>query len=152
MPTLLHYSTEWKVAVNKKVVSRDTEQDVVLVPIAYWHMILRPKLERLLQKKFGSNKQAQCDDTNVTVSVTDRTQRDLAKRFDDPDIDWPIIAKQLEEWGERFRPGKKLRVDLSFNYVDLHLSSDPRCGNKKGSATQRMLNERATARRRTGDN
>ena len=55
MPTLLHYSTEWKVAVNNKVVSRDTEQDVVLVPIAYWHMILRPKLERLLQKKFGSN-------------------------------------------------------------------------------------------------
>ena len=57
MPTLLHDSTEWKVAVNNKVVSRDTEQDVVLVPIAYWHMILRPKLERLLQKKFGSNKQ-----------------------------------------------------------------------------------------------
>ena len=96
--------------------------------------------------------QVQCDDTNVTVSVTDRTQRDLVKRFDDLGIDWPIIAKQLEEWGERFRSGKKLRVDLSFNYVDLHLSSDPRCGNKKGSATQRMLNERATARRRTGDN
>src|SRR5438034_1145677 len=53
VPTLLHYSIEWKVAVNNRVVAKDTEQDIVLVPIAYWHMVLQPKLEKLLQKKFG---------------------------------------------------------------------------------------------------
>ncbi|KAJ9658920.1 hypothetical protein H2201_007570 [Coniosporium apollinis] len=103
VPTLLHYSVEWKVVVNNKVVARDTEQDVVLVPIAYWHMVLEPKLQKLLQKKYGANRQVQCDDTNVIVSVSDRTQRDLVKRFDELKIEWPIIAKQLEEWSERFR-------------------------------------------------
>jgi len=43
VPSLLHYSIEWKVAVNNRVVAKDTEQDLVLVPIAYWHMVLQPK-------------------------------------------------------------------------------------------------------------
>ncbi|KAF2803004.1 uncharacterized protein BDZ99DRAFT_400832, partial [Mytilinidion resinicola] len=94
VPTVLHYSIEWKVAVNNKVVSKDTEQGVVLVPIAYWHMILRPKFERLLQNKFGANRQMQCDDTNVTFSVTDRTQRDLVKRSDNLDRMKPIRLSQ----------------------------------------------------------
>ena len=79
-------------------------------------MVLQPKLEKLLQKKLGPNRHVRCDDTEVKVSISDRTQRDLVKRFDDLDISWPIIAKQLEAWGERFRSGKKLRVDLCFNY------------------------------------
>ena len=40
MPTCLHYSIKWKVTVNKKVISRDTEQDLVLAPMAYWHEYL----------------------------------------------------------------------------------------------------------------
>ena len=30
-PSYIHYSIEWKVAVNKRMISKDTEQDVVLV-------------------------------------------------------------------------------------------------------------------------
>jgi len=43
--------------------------------------------------------------------------------------------------GELFRSGKKLRVDISFNYVDLGLSS---AGTLKraSSATQQMLANR----------
>lgn len=145
VPSLLHYSIEWKVAVNNRVVAKDTEQDLVLVPIAYWHMVLQPKFEKLLQKKLGPNRHVRCDDTEVKVSISDRTQRDLVKRFDDLDISRPIIAKQLEAWGERFRSGKKLRVDLCFNYVDAYPSSAiPKRGTKRGSsATQKMLAERA---------
>lgn len=113
------------------MVAKDTEQDLVLVPIAYWHMVLQPKFEKLLQKKLEPNRYVGCDDTKVKVSASDRTQRDLAKRFDDLEISWPIIAKQLEAWGERFRSGKKLRVDLYFNYVDAYPSSaTPKRGTK----------------------
>ncbi|KAF1961001.1 hypothetical protein CC80DRAFT_403597, partial [Byssothecium circinans] len=35
MPSRLRYSIEWKVVVNNKMLSKDTEQDVVLAPAAY---------------------------------------------------------------------------------------------------------------------
>lgn len=82
------------------------------------------------------------------MSVTDRTERDLIKRFDDIDIDWSLVEKQFVKWGELFRSGKKLRVDLSFNYTESSQSSagTQRRGNKRGSsATQRMLAELDTA-------
>jgi hypothetical protein len=45
VPTCLHYSIEWKVSVNNKMVSKNTEQDMVLKPMAYWYEILKPKLD-----------------------------------------------------------------------------------------------------------
>jgi hypothetical protein len=146
VPTCLHYSIEWKVVVNNKVVSKDTDQDLVLVLIAYWHIVLKPKLEKVLREKVAQNRHGRGDDTNVIVSVNDRSERDLIKRFDDIDVYWSIVEKQLIAWSDLFRSGKKLRVDLTFNYVDSHPSSasTPRRGNKRGSsATQTMLAGRA---------
>ena len=34
------------------------------------------------------------------------------------DIDWIVLEKQLEAWGCLFRAGKKLRMDISFNYLE----------------------------------
>jgi hypothetical protein len=34
-PSCLHNSTKWKVLVNNKMISKDTEQDLVLAPMAY---------------------------------------------------------------------------------------------------------------------
>jgi hypothetical protein len=82
----LHYSIEWKVLVNNKKISNDTEQDLVLAPMAYWHEILKPKLNRLLRRKVAQNRTIRCDDTSVVASVTDRSQRDLIKRFNDINI------------------------------------------------------------------
>jgi hypothetical protein len=147
VPSCIHYSIEWKVTLNNKLISKDTEQNLVLAPTFYWPLILRTKLEKLLCKKLSSNKRVILDDTNVVVSVTERSQRDLTKRFDDIDIDWSVIEKQLVAWGELFRAGKKLRVDISFNYLE---TGQPlpasRKRDKRGfsSATQRMLTERST--------
>jgi hypothetical protein len=61
------------------------------------------------------------DDTSVVMSVNDRSQRDLTRRFDNMDVDWSVIERQLIRWGEFFRAGRRLRVDLSFNYIDASL-------------------------------
>ena len=87
-PTYIHYSIEWKVTVNNRMVSKDTEPDVVVAPASYWRLILKPKLKKLLCKKLAKNRPIKSEDTNVVVSVTERSQRDLTKRFDDTDIDW----------------------------------------------------------------
>jgi hypothetical protein len=148
IPSCIHYSIEWKVTLNNKLISKDTELNLVLAPSFYWPLFLRPKLEKLLCKKLSSNKHVRPDDTNVVVSVTERSERDLTKRFDETEIDWPVVEKQLRAWGELFRIGKKLRVDLSFNYLETgqQLPTSSRKGDKRGfaSATQQMLTERAT--------
>jgi hypothetical protein len=109
-------------------------------------LCLKPKVEELLGKKLAHNRHVEFDDTSVVVSVNDRSQRDLIKRFDTMDINWSVIERQLIRWGEFFRAGKRLRVDLSFNYIyaSLQSASSANRGNKRGSATQRMLADRAS--------
>lgn len=144
----IHYSIEWKVTFNNKLISKDTEQNLVLAPIFYWPLFLQPKLEKLLYKKLPSNKRVRPDDTNVVVSATDRSERDLTKRFDETDIDWPVVEKQLVAWEELFRAGKKLRLDISFNYIETGQlqTSSVRRGDKRStfSATQQIRRESHT--------
>lgn len=146
-PSYIHYSIEWKVTVNNKPISKDTEQNLVLAPSFYWPLILRPKLEKLLRKKVPSNKRVMPDVTSVVVPVTGRSEQELTKRFDEMEIDWRVVEKQLVAWGELFRAGKRLRVDLSFNYLETGepLPASSRKGDKRGfsSATQQMRTERA---------
>jgi len=145
-PTCVHYSIEWKVTLNNKLLSKDTEPDLVLAPRFYWSLFLREKLEKLLQKKLPPSKRVACEDTNVVVSVTERSKRDLTKRFDEVDVDWFLVERQLSQWSESFRAGKKLRVDVSFNYVEIGQPTPvaSKRGGKRGypSATQQMLAER----------
>lgn len=94
-PNCIHYTIKWKVTLNSKLISKDTEQNLVLAPSFYWPRYLQPKLEKLLCKKISSNKRVTLNDTNVVVSVTDRSERDLTKRFDETEIGWPVIEKQL---------------------------------------------------------
>ena len=60
--------------------------------------------------------------TNVVVSMTDRSERDLNKHFDELDIGSPIIEKQLWRWDQLLRADKHLRVEVSFNFVNMKLS------------------------------
>jgi hypothetical protein len=94
-PSCLQYSIEWKVVVNNKVVAKDTEQDLVLVSSAHWHLCLKLKVEKLLSKKVAHSRHVEFDDTSVVVSVNDRSQRDLTKQFNSIDVDWLVIERQL---------------------------------------------------------
>ena len=42
----------------------------------------------------------------------------LTKSFHETTIDWSEIEAQLIKWGELFLAGKKLRVNISFNYIE----------------------------------
>jgi hypothetical protein len=80
-PHCPRYSIEWKVTLNGKAISKDTEPEVLLAPGCYWRLVLQAQLKELLQKKFPRSRGVQSEDTTVVVSVTDRSQRDLVKRF-----------------------------------------------------------------------
>lgn len=142
LPTCLHYSIVWKVTLNNKTIRKNTEQDLVLAPQFHWRLFLEPKLKELVSKKF-SQKQGELDDTTIIVSVNHRNQPDLTLSCDKTDVDWPAVEKQLLVWGELFRAGKKLTLNISFNYTEGRHTLRPglRATDKRGtsSATQRML-------------
>jgi hypothetical protein len=105
-PTCVHYSIEWKLLLKKGRLTKltnDTEQNVVLAPGAFWDQTLKSKLQELVQKKMPRNKCYEPDETNVVVSVTDRSQRDLTKRFDELEIDWDVVEEQLMAWSYLLR-------------------------------------------------
>jgi hypothetical protein len=69
---------------NRAIMPRDTEQDIVLAPAAYWQHFLQPKLENSVRKL---NRSLKSDFTSVVVSVTQRKEPDLTKRFNNTSID-----------------------------------------------------------------
>jgi hypothetical protein len=41
-PTCIHYRIDWRLMINKTVVSRNTEEDIVLEPTSYGPRVLQP--------------------------------------------------------------------------------------------------------------
>ncbi|PCG88159.1 Hypothetical protein PENO1_111800 [Penicillium occitanis (nom. inval.)] len=140
-PVCIHYSIEWKLALNKRFVTRDTEQNLVLAPSAYWITFLKPKLERLIAQKFSRDQRVRPDDTEMIIAINDRSEHNLTKRFEKTEIDWSLVEDQLMKWGDLFRAGKKLRLIITFYYLGDNQSRLKKGGKRGSSATQRMRGE-----------
>lgn len=56
--------------MNKKVLSRDTEEDGALTPSAYWPTTLKGKLEQLVEGKTPGKGRVKSDDSSIVVSVS----------------------------------------------------------------------------------
>ncbi|KAM0539656.1 hypothetical protein ACHAO7_011967 [Fusarium culmorum] len=146
-PTCVHYSIEWKLQLRKGRLSKltnDTEQNLVLAPGAFWETTLEAKVDKLLKQKTPRGKSYVPEETIVVVSVTDRSERDLTKRFDEFNINWEMAEEQLCKWSPLFRAGKKLRIDISFICKEEHRGSRvvQQLGGGRGSATARQLAQR----------
>ena len=76
-PIYIHYSIEWKIAVNNRaIMPKNTEQDLVLEPAAYWEHFLGAKLKNAWLRK---KRPLSSEDTTAVVSVTERSEQDLMK-------------------------------------------------------------------------
>ncbi|EED11616.1 conserved hypothetical protein [Talaromyces stipitatus ATCC 10500] len=144
-PIYLHYLIDWKVKLNNRTITKVTEPDVVLAPGAYWQKVLREKVERVKSRKVFSDRRARLEETTVVASVLNDRSQKLHQQAEGIDIDWGMTGKQLLEWKELFRRGKKLRLDVCVNYVaDDNEQSSTRNGEKRNtrSVTNAMLAER----------
>lgn len=127
--------------LNNQILAKNTEQDLVLKPSAYWQQI-KEKADHVVQRKVTRKQQVRVDDTTVVVSVNDRQHRDLTKHFEDTDVDWTAIEKQLLMWENLFLQGKKLRLSISINYIEDSSTLGSTDKRVISSRTKRMLHER----------
>jgi hypothetical protein len=77
------------------MISKDIEQNLPLELAPYWEFLLQPKLKKLLRQKVAANRCVRSDDINIVVLVRERGVRDLIKRFNETEIDWSVVEKQL---------------------------------------------------------
>ena len=86
--------------------------------------------------------------SGLSTPLPSIAERDLVKWFSGLAIDWSVVEKQLVEWSALVLRGKKLRLDITFNYVEKahQLLGQPagiRGKRGRSSATQRMRAEMA---------
>ena len=146
-PLYIHYNVEWKVKLNKTVIFKETEENIVLSPAALWERVLQARLNEQLQKDNRSVAIVRAKATDIVVSVTGRSARPWVKQFEAIDIDWRKVERKLLEWSDLFRKGKKLRVDICLHYVETETATRPATLPRKrrrvgGSTTERMLAQR----------
>ncbi|KAJ0272113.1 hypothetical protein COL940_010632 [Colletotrichum noveboracense] len=102
---------------NNRTITKDSEHNITITPQAFWERQLKEQVQEVLRRKLPPHKTFRPVDSDVVVSVTERSQRDLVKRFNELNIDWTLVESQLQEWSHLTRAGKKLRIDVSFNFV-----------------------------------
>jgi hypothetical protein len=85
-PICIRYTIIWKPKLNNGMITKDTEQDIVLAPAPYWSTFLQPKLDALLGKEKNNSKRVRPEDSNVVVSVNERSERGLIRRFDEVQV------------------------------------------------------------------
>jgi hypothetical protein len=80
--------------LNNRVVVKDTVEELTLPPSSYREQI-KEDAEGILRRKIARSRRVRLDNTTLVLSVNDRTQRDLTKRFDSTSIEWTAVEKQL---------------------------------------------------------
>ncbi|KAF6803117.1 hypothetical protein CSOJ01_11135 [Colletotrichum sojae] len=74
------YVIEWKLTTNNRTVTKDSEHNITITPQAFWERHLKEQVREVLKRKLPSHKTFKPVDSDVVVSTTDRSQRDLVKR------------------------------------------------------------------------
>ncbi len=119
-PSCMHYFMEWKLTVNRRIIAKQTENDLVVAPSDFWTEELFSKIADIVK---STGKSCEADATTIAICVNDRSEHDITKRFTKLDIDWLVIERQLQTWSHLLRIGKKLRINVSFNYTESNKAS-----------------------------
>lgn len=121
---------------------KNTEQDLTFRPSSYWEQI-KEDASNILRRKIARSRRVRLDDTDLVLSVNDRSQRDITKHFEDTGVDWIAVEKQLLAWAHLLRVGKKIRLQISINFIEDSGPLPSRADKRgKSSVTKRIFADR----------
>jgi hypothetical protein len=70
-PSSMHYIMKWKLTLNKRVVAKQTEDDLVLAPSDFWNKELASKIADIV-KSLG--KPCKANVIMIVISINDRSE------------------------------------------------------------------------------
>ena len=137
----IHYDFRWKISqrenIRAKHVCSDTDPDLVLAPSDFWNVNFPARLESLLKddNTFPGDSYTY-EETIIEISIEQRRQRSLTKRYKKLEIDWQLVDEHLEGLRDLFNKGRKITFSMEFVYKGVTRDSTTAKGKKKGSATE----------------
>lgn len=115
-PFCMHYIIEWKLTLNRRIAAKQTEDDLIIAPSDFWQEGLSSTITDIVK---SSDKLYKADATIIVISVNNRSEQDITKRFTELEIDWPVVKRQLQTWSHLLSVGKTLQIHALFNYVEV---------------------------------
>ncbi|EHK19828.1 uncharacterized protein TRIVIDRAFT_68184 [Trichoderma virens Gv29-8] len=101
------YDVEWKLSVNNRRKTGESEPGIALSPRQFWKYVLQPKLQAVMK---SAKSPLTASDTQILLSVSDRKTSSITKRFSKLDINWLFVAKQLQEWSRFLTDDKRTKA------------------------------------------
>lgn len=95
----------------------------------------------------SANKAWKEEATKLALSVTDHKTSKITKRSPKLEVNWPFVAKQLQEWSKFLSDGKKITVAITFYYQRV---DNGKAGRGGATANQEAELEARTAGLRRG--
>ena len=146
-PRYIAYQVDWKVQVHRRKRTEKKGQLTVLSPASFWKKCLKRQIEAVEKnKKFAQNGIA-VDGTDITLSITERSESDKAWPFQGKNVKWSEVETQLVRWFRQY-PKKKIRLEVVINYEhddDGGGSSQlgRRSAKRSGTVSEQMRDDRA---------
>lgn len=66
--------------MNNRIVAKQTEDDLILAPSGFYNEELLSKIKEIIK---SSGKPYKANITTIVISVNDRSERDITKRFEE---------------------------------------------------------------------
>ena len=89
-PSCIYYCIEWKLTVNRRIIAKQTENDLVVVPSDFWTEELFSKIVDIVK---STGKTCEANTIIIAISINDYSEYDITKRFAKLDINRLVIER-----------------------------------------------------------
>ncbi|KAL7917023.1 hypothetical protein ACQKWADRAFT_307802 [Trichoderma austrokoningii] len=109
------YNAEWKLSINNRRRAGQSELGIEESPRKFWRRVLEPKLVKERAKK-----PCLANETKIVLSTTHRRTPPITMSFEELDVDWSFVKKQIQEWNKLPNTSKGrnvITVTITFYYT-----------------------------------
>ncbi|KAK5988024.1 hypothetical protein PT974_12160 [Cladobotryum mycophilum] len=79
----------------------------------------------------------------AVISVTERSERNVTKRFDEIRVDWLVVERQLQTWSHLTHNRRKLIIKVTFNYKETKTAGPAGQGSTNGQLAETQARREA---------